>query len=158
MSIVTIRLSRYHAELLLRAYEASPISSNVVGQELQRALTSRPKSSAKKKADAKRRTKAQETRAIRAKVFARSTFGCEFGCGAGATDLHHVFGRVRVKQSVETCLAVCRGCHWKITENNPSAAYWWSRAVGVLAALGYTESANRAQARLDALRLSRGQP
>jgi hypothetical protein len=157
MSIVTIRLSRYHAELLLRAYEASPISSNVVGQELQRALAPRPKSSARKKADAKRRSKAQEAREIRAKVFARAGGACEFGCGAGATDLHHAFGRVRVKQSVETCLAVCRHCHWKLTENIPSAAAWWGRVVGVLAALGYTESANRAQARLDALRLSRGQ-
>lgn len=93
---------------------------------------------------AKKETRKEETARIRAEVFARAEGICELCEAAGADDLHHVFGRVRVRQSVRNTLAICRGCHRALTANRPSAAHWLEKQIAHLGAHGYGEEAGQA--------------
>lgn len=124
-----VSLSRRCAESLLEYVEGDGrIVISRAAEELRRALNSGFKSgkkAAETKRKLKRETKRDETARIRAAVFARVDGRCDI-CGANEpTDLHHVFGRVRVRQSERNCLALCRVCHHEVTVNRGGAAHWW---------------------------------
>jgi hypothetical protein len=55
-----------------------------------------------------------ETALLRAEVFTRGAWNCEFCRTAEATEMHHLeggIGRRRQMQSVENCVALCAKCH-----------------------------------------------
>lgn len=93
--------------------------------ELRAALSLKPKSSAVKKTEKRRRTKGAETKEIRAWVMARAGGRCEMCRTRTPTDMHHAFGRVRVRQATNNCLALCRDCHHQLTKNLPDAESAW---------------------------------
>lgn len=148
----SIRLSLKHAEALERYLQADSIFGSL-DLELRLALgslrygiaatKSRPKSSAVRKAERKRRTKTAETKEIRAEVFARARWLCEFACGSPATDLHHAFGR-KEQQAIGTCLALCRWCHREVTEHTGGAASSWMRVTVAFKRAGLQNSSDRA--------------
>lgn len=138
-SDVGLGVARAFAELESSISKAERTSS-------RRVLARKPK--AEKKA-----AKRDETSAIREAVFARATTfaghaRCEFCDMNHATDLHHVFGRIRVRQSVENTMAVCRWCHRRVTDNQPSAAHWLERTIRHLERYGYVAEVAKASARL----------
>jgi hypothetical protein len=119
--------------------------------ELRAALRPRPVKALKKarreKTKEKRATKREETAAIRAGAFALWDERCAF-CGLPAEELHHVFGRVRQKQTARNCLPVCSLDHHAITNNRPSAAYWWERTAKAFDLAGFSHESSRARNRL----------
>jgi hypothetical protein len=125
-------------------------------EHFRAALKPRPVSSARRKTAQKKRTRKEETARIREAVFARSLGLCEFHCGREPTDLHHAFGRVRVRQSERNCLAVCRECHRALTDNKPTAAHWWAYVAFAFRRLGFNAEEAKARARLEAIEISRG--
>jgi hypothetical protein len=144
-----VSLSLKHARALLSVWtdEFGDFEPNQQAAfvALQSALAPRPKTSARRKTEARKKSKREETAAIREAVFARAMGLCEMRCGAVAMELHHAFGRVRVKQSERNCLALCRWCHHAITENNPDAETCWERVAVAFCRLGFTEEAARAE-------------
>jgi len=109
--------------------------------ELERALAPRPRSSAVRKTEWKRRSKSAELKVIRVEVEKRAGGKCE-NCGArfspaSPAELDHQFGRVRAKQSVRNCWMLCRPCHRARTNNSPSATWWWARISTWAHALNY---------------------
>lgn len=158
----SVRISRRAAEGLLSYIDTLHSQGEAVWSrahldELRRALEVRPKSSQVKRTEKKRRAKSASTKEIRAAVMERADGKCE-ACGVSPpTDLHHVFGRVRVPQSVRNCLALCRVCHSRFTDNMPSAVVCWGFAAQLLRGLGFIPEAERCAARADALRLTRGE-
>lgn len=121
--------------------------------ELQHAIAKSERSSATrrklKQPKAERKaSKREETRAIRAIVMDRAQSRCEL-CRypAVSLDLHHALSR-RVPQAVSNCLAACRDCHRRITDNNPSAAYWLELQRQVFASLGHMTTAGVIEQRL----------
>jgi 5-methylcytosine-specific restriction endonuclease McrA len=89
-------------------------------------------------ATVKRNRKAEknaETARIREAVWRRADGNCEgwviartsfpVRCPSVATEMHHIFGRIRVKQSEDNCAALCRACHRACGGNKPSARAWW---------------------------------
>lgn len=160
----TVRISERAARALLA--ELPPRGQAVMsGHPLARALAElesalsrlkSPKRVASKKATRTRKTEAAktkrgETAAIHTNVFNRARLNsgypshptCEFCEGDWATEMHHVFGRVRVQQSERNCIAVCRICHELLT-NPKHAADNWTRMADVLADLGFHEEASEA--------------
>lgn len=125
-------------------------------EELEAALKpKRSKAPARARREAKRKTKRELFDAIKRQVFARSGGKCEL-CGVRvASDPHHVFGRVRVPESVSNVIAVCRRCHDAITQSKPSAAHWQREQIHHLEAYGYTEEARRMRALLESESLIR---
>ena len=110
----------------------------------------------RQKKSSTRAEKNEEMARIRAVVFARATNGlCElrdsrYGdmlCCLPVSDLHHAFGR-RGPQSSTTCLALCRSCHRRLTNNEPSAEACWGDVAATFDRLGDTASADRARERL----------
>lgn len=154
-----IRLSRKTAESLLAFCRDGLFVEKAAVEELRRALQSKLKKSlGLKRKPAKKRSKKEETAAIRREVMTRANGYCEH-CGKDAMDLHmdHFFGRVRVKQSARNCWALCRSCHRSKTDNKPNATYWlWNFAAHAWKR-GYPEEASMAERRAEALELSRGQ-
>ena len=144
----TVKISRRTAEALLGiADEYTHFRRE--WEELGRALLpSKPRKPDTRKA-AKRATKKEQTSAIRAEVFKRAENVCELCRDDTAMDLHHAFGRVRVKQSVSNTIALCRPCHWALTENRPNAAYWWERVRAHFIRHGFWGEAQLAGKKLD---------
>jgi hypothetical protein len=145
MSPATIRISARSARVILEAIctddMLGPREHRAIN-EMRSALAPSPKRvtakrAAKQRRESKRATKREQTAAIRATVFERADGLCEFACGREATDLHHSFGRVRVPQSTENCLALCRSCHRALTANRPSARYWFECQAEVFRRLGH---------------------
>ena len=58
-------------------------------------------------------------------VMKRAAGRCESCNARGHLELHHVFGRIRVPESVRNCVALCSKCHRKATNNVPSAGAWF---------------------------------
>jgi hypothetical protein len=162
MSRVSLSTKSARALLAIARCTTNPLLSGDkrAVEELEAALSPRPKSSAVRKTEEKKRSKAAELRDIKAAIFARSKGLCEFLCGRAAVDPHHAFGRVRVKQSERNCLAACRTCHRALTDNNPSAAFWWQRVAFAFSRLGFVPEEGEAwrnhQRALDKAELSRG--
>jgi 5-methylcytosine-specific restriction endonuclease McrA len=120
------------------------------------APSAKAKARRKKQADEKKlrpSRKSAETAAIRGEVFRRAGGVCELcavrhhGDARVATDLHHVFGRRRIKQSASNCMALCRLCHLDITNNRPSADACWREVGTLLRYRGHDAEAERAEAR-----------
>lgn len=148
----TIKLSRRTAEVLLKRAQDVPQLSFAVqnaiaelNSALQRKPLKRSVKLARARKAAKRETKREETARIRREVEARADGRCEICAAGNPTDLHHSFGRVRVRQTASSCLFLCRRCHADLTENRPSAAHWWGLQALVFARLGLTESFARAK-------------
>lgn len=111
---------------------------------LRASLVPKPKTSAKKKTERQIRSKGAETKAIRAAVMERAYGLCELcGRGAGPIQLHHAFGRVRVRQAASNCIAVCTWCHAGITNNLPSAAHWQKKQAAHFEHHGFIEEGSR---------------
>lgn len=117
------------------------------------SLGRRPASSARRKTRAKRETKREATRRIRAAVANRAGLECECGCGrwfrgvGGEAQLDHFEGKAR-NESAESCWLIRADCHeWK-TRNSPSASHWLKLFVRHCDRHGYAEQARRTRDRL----------
>lgn len=99
--------------------------------------------------------KRAETQSIRAAVMARAGAKCEL-CRATPHDpleMHHAFGRVKVKQSERNTMILCRGCHRHLTLNHPSAAYWQEKQAQHFEHHGYFEEAALMRRKIEAREL-----
>lgn len=154
----TVRISTKSAKAL-RAMEGRfdfSATERRAFDELERALSKSPKKREATKARRQRRestvkTKRDQTAEVRAAVMARACNQCEVCSWVPRSlelELHHAFGRVRVKQAPENCLALCRECHARLTRNEPSAAHWWLKVATAFERLGFAVSAARARDRL----------
>lgn len=149
-----VKLSVKHARVLLYVADGAGVvaSQRAAIEALRAALKPRPVSSARRKTQKRRETRKEETARIREAVFARAGGFCEFNCRQGptgpqhlATDLHHAFGRIRVRQSERNCLALCRTCHRMLTNNEPNAAFWWKWVEHTFRRLGFQAEAEMAR-------------
>ena len=145
MSPQRVSLSRRDAEALVRLADANRwawarTGANEAIDRLRSALKPSPKRTASKKERRtekakKRAEKNAETAAIREAVFKRARGFCEVpGCGNIFTtfdpgELDHFHGRIRVKQSVESCWAICRADHRAKTDSRPSRAFWLEKFI-----------------------------
>lgn len=132
------------------ARQGGPWADTMAGKLLKLAepvrKRSKPSRLASKKTKAARKEKKNsETAAIREAVFRRATIHgkwtepvCELCFVRRATDMHHVFGRVRVEQSARNCLAVCRWCHDEVGR-------LWAAVAMRLECLGYFAEAAEAR-------------
>lgn len=161
----TIRLSQKVAQSILsdleKFWDSEPLPAPRYVAELRAQLGKPNKAKAlrRKRKDAKRATKRDETSAIYAAVMARANARCE-ACDAyvpyGGLQLDHMFGRVRVRQSERNCWALCHACHVAKTHNRPSATHWLLEFIGHAGEHDFTAEARMAQNRFEALELSRG--
>lgn len=149
---ISLRLAKTIEELLPPDGLISTTDMRAVEQFRAALKPKRAVSASRVRRVAKRKTKKEETAEIRAEVFARA--GKQFITGATlceacdirrATDLHHGFGRARVAQAAENCLAVCRPCHDLFTQVTGGAPEAWEMAARAFASLGLLESARLAQ-------------
>lgn len=101
----------------------------------------------------KKRAKAAGTKGIRAAVMLRANGLCELCQMGPADELHHVFGRVRQRQSEINCLGICRGCHFNVTHSIPTAVYWVDRQADVFERLGFLANAKELRAKIPKLEL-----
>lgn len=125
-------ISKRTAREILAWFEdrADVIESGRVVRELRKAME--PKRSVKSsrlRRVAKKQTKKAARQDVRAAVMERAGLRCEC-CGDGGTifnplTLEHMFGRVRVPETVENCWALCLACHHRKTDNIPSAVFWF---------------------------------
>ena len=132
-----VSLSRKDALELLSF--VADLDGNAAVNRLRAALKARPKKVAarKEKRQGVAKTKADkrdETAEIRAAILARAGGECEY-CGAVATahnplELDHMFGRIRLPQSTQSCWMLCRLCHRAKTSGDPTAASWFWRFAG----------------------------
>lgn len=140
----SVRISPKHARTLIavvNAFGARSPSEEAALDALRAGLAIKPAVRAARKAKAvKKAVKRDKTAEIRAAVFARANGACEFWCGRSPSDLHHAFGRVRVRQSARNCLALCSECHRALTLNHGGSTYWWSKVALAFARLGFNES------------------
>lgn len=142
----SIRISRKAALVFLRlTEEVGHPSEERFADELRAAL--KPKKAvvgARRVKRAKKATKGAQTKAIRAEVMARADGTCELCAEAVPTEMHHVFGKARVPQSVSNCMALCMWCHRSLTDNARGAVQSWGLVARVLKRLGYEAEAQRA--------------
>lgn len=136
------------SRISISAKHARAIISDVPHPLLDEALAAiraqlapRPRSSAAKKTERKRRDKKAETSAIREQVAARANGACE-QCGwafrpFNPGELDHFRGRGKVLQSVENTWLLCRDCHREKTLNAPDAAAWLERFAAHCQRHGY---------------------
>jgi 5-methylcytosine-specific restriction endonuclease McrA len=159
-----VSLSSKHAQLILDAWNGVPGAAMRVEPALKAirsALSPKPRSSQVKKTAAKKRTKAKDTKSIRAAVMARAEGRCEC-CGAEETDfdqleLEHMHGKVRVKQSTESTWAVRHSCHQKKTGWKEGRDVWLERFIAHCRRNNLNGPGRRyAEDTLAAYRLSRG--
>jgi len=74
---------------------------------------------------------------------------CSRGSGNyGQTD--HFFGRARA-EGVESCWLLCMECHYRKTNNQPSARFWLEMFVAHCAKHGYEAARERATKRLEGI-------
>lgn len=98
---------------------------------------------------AKKKTKAEETRDIRAAVFARAGGKCEV-CGCfDASSMDHFWGRGKAQQSVENCWALCLVCDRNKTLNHAGSDWWLSTFRNHCETHGYADQALKASRRLN---------
>lgn len=163
----SVRISLKTARVLLSAVDlrglgATTVDLAMAAEALRKAIE--PKRSVvanRKRRTAKKSTKREETAAIREAVMRRANGRCEVCCALdlrlAPLQLDHFFGRVRVKQSVKNCWALCGPCHRMKTENDPSAADWLKWFIVHATRYGHHDEARLAQNRLEAIELSRGE-
>lgn len=157
---ISLKMARYLADALEAHLFPDQLAVAAV-EELRAAL--KPKKSvqaSRKRRETKGLTKKEETAAIREAVMKRAGGQCE-NClahegPAAPLELDHMFGRVRVKQSERNCWALCRPCHRGKTNNAPTAWFWLRVFAAHAFSHGYAAEARMADARFEALSLSRG--
>lgn len=86
-----------------------------------------------------------ETTSIVGRVRARSGGRCEMCLCRAATEFHHVFGRVQVKQSHRNVLHLCTRCHRLLTDNKPNAVACWADVRDIFSRLGFGVEAEMAE-------------
>jgi hypothetical protein len=153
VSPASIRLSRRDADAIARFGSAHHMAMR--GEHarafdaLRSALAPKPKSSRKKRTEKRRRTKAEETRAIYEEVAKRAGNCCEACgipfCSADPAELDHQLGR-KVRQSVENCWLIHRSEHRARPLNTPSAQHWWEVIEAHAAQHGHSETRRAAEA------------
>lgn len=163
----SVRISAKSARYLLQMLQAGPSTPFLisdmerVADELRRALEPRPKSSQAKRTEKKRRAKSASTKEIRAAVMERAGDKCEACrvgfCGMDHAELDHFWGKGKTPQTIENCWAIHHTCHRDKTNNHPSAVWWLNQFVAYSIRYGYAAEEAKAKARLDALRLTRGE-
>jgi hypothetical protein len=79
----------------------------------------------------------------------RSEGRCEV-CGAAGEQFDHAEGR-KHSESLETVWHLCAFCHFKKTNNQPSARHWLEAFIRHCARYEYREPAIRAHRRLDGM-------
>lgn len=156
MTRVTISVKHARA---LASETPHPLLDEAIA-ELRRQLAPRPKSSAVRKTETKRRSKREETRAIYDLVDDRAAGRCE-ACGLlfwplNAPELDHFWGRGKARQTVENCWLIHRTCHREKTDGRPTAAYWLERFIVHAYNRGYSSEVSKAQARLAFVRARGG--
>ncbi len=126
----SIRISAKSARVLLDALGPKSVSPPIDRAlcELVDGLAPKPRSSAVRKTERKRRAKSVALKEIRAAVFARAAGRCEC-CGQVATPTNpltvdHFFGRGKAKQSVANCWGLTVLHHREKTDNVPDALSW----------------------------------
>lgn len=148
----SVRISAKLAREALRTLDGSACdaaSVNRLADEIRRQL--KPKASrklARQRREMKRAMKAEETRVIREAVFARAEGKCEHCGWRESLQLDHFFGRGKVPQCIQNCIALCLRCHRDKTNNVPSAAFWLEEFIGHADSYGYSAEAARARNRL----------
>jgi hypothetical protein len=152
-----VSLSVKHARalwgLLPNISDVSPEESRAMA-ELSRQLAPRPKSSAAKRTEKRRRTKREETSAIYEQVAKRAGWWCE-NCNRtldalNPGEMDHQLGR-RVPQSIENCWMLCRTCHRAKTENRPDAEYWLRAIASHAHRHGHYRTGAEVRRRLDGI-------
>ena len=145
-----VKLSRKAAEALLGSVDAlTDYEIGTAGKQAAEVLRaalkprlSKPMRRARVEGvRAARAAKNAETASIRAEVFARAGGRCELCRSRVATDMHHAFGRVKAKQAVSNCLALCRACHADLTDSRPDRGHWIALQVGHFLRHGYAVEA-----------------
>jgi 5-methylcytosine-specific restriction endonuclease McrA len=108
---------------------------------------------------AQRRSKADETHAIRLQAFSRSGGSCECGCGRtisfASGELDHFHGKGKVKQALSNVWALTRDCHVAKTNSKPDARWWLEAFIQHCGRHGYKAEAEKAKARLESMVLVR---
>lgn len=158
-----VSLSAKAARTISEAAPRFPNASEArAWDELNAALAPKPRSSAVRKTESRKRSKAAETKVLRGEVFVRSRGLCE-ACGVRfdsylrRDEWDHFFGKAKVRQSVASTWMLCANCHREKTRNVPNASEWLCLFALHCDRHGYAPEASKARARLDALRLSRGE-
>jgi hypothetical protein len=154
----SIRISRKAAELFLLEIEHGNGTQfpdvERAAEEIRKALN-KPTSSARKKTQARKRTRRAETKSIREAVAARANGFCECGCGRvtrwAVGHLDHFFGRGKTPQSVENCWWLAPECDRAKTENVPNAAHWLQLFIKRCDRHGHFFEAAKARARLEGI-------
>lgn len=140
---------------LYLAGDGAPVA-RALRSEVERAIVSAERASSlrasrRQARGEKKAAKREATSEVREAVMVRALGHCEC-CGAFVGETHlqldHLEGRAR-SESVETCWALCFGCHYSKTNNCPSARVWLERFTAHALAHGYAEAAERARRRLE---------
>lgn len=152
----SIRISRRRAtiilDLLLPKTPSSPwesVEHERSVAELRAACAPKPRSSAKKKTERKRKSKTVETKRIRKAVAKRAGLVCECGCERwfkgfdGAAQMDHFWGKAR-EESVESCWMLRAQCHDQKTTNTPNRMTWLRLFEAHAKKHGYAEQARHA--------------
>lgn len=160
----TIRISWKHARALLvlgdralndTAPERAALAA--IRAELAR-LERKPRSSAAKKTEKKRRDRAVETSDIYAQVEARAQGRCEACLApfskADPQHLDHWRGRGKARQTVENTWMLHKTCHRNKTDNRPDALTWLEKFIAHCTRHGYRPERLVDEARADAIRLT----
>ena len=157
-----VKLSRRAAETCRRALGQGTCDPEVgrAIAELERALQPKPKSSAVRKTERKRREKLKETRSIYEQVAERAEGICE-GCrvefnALNLPELDHQRGRGKARQALQNCWMLCRRCHRAKTDGKPSRLHWLSTFREHCYRLDYVSEARRVEADMDFERAKRG--
>lgn len=158
--IATVRISLKAAKALLELVDGGQgiygVPHEQAEQELKQALAKATRASSTRRElakprEAKRKTKREATKDVRAEVLKRAGGFCE-ACGAPGTDLaplemDHFFSR-RNSESVGSCWMLCRQHHREKTDNAPSATYWLCLFFQHATTRGYWVEAKQAERRM----------
>lgn len=154
----SVKLSLKSARWLLDiGYAQSRASNNLVSQELRQAIaraerTSEVKARLRKPKAAKKRSKREETSALRAMALARASDRCE-ACGAEPLsaaalfrplEMDHFFGRGHVAQELANVWILCARCHRAKTDYQPTRREWLEEFVRHTYRYGYEAARVRA--------------
>lgn len=66
----------------------------------------------------------------------------------GGKECDHFFGRAKAEEVEATCWVLCSRCHYAKTQNSPSASHWLELFIDHCRRYNYSESQQRAEARL----------
>jgi hypothetical protein len=87
---------------------------------------------------------------LHAQLTTRCRGRCECQCGARVPpgEIDHFFSRSKAAEGTDTCWVLSVRCHYEKTRNHPTSSEWLRRFIEHCKRHGYTESQQRAEARL----------